>query len=44
MQNYQEAKASDQLVKELLSLGDDSIVHYGKATLKTISDVKFSDV
>lgn len=44
MQNYQEAKASDQLVKELLSLGDDDIVHYGKSTLQTISDVQFSDV
>jgi len=44
MQNYQEAKASDQLVKELLALGDDDIVHYGKARLQSIDTVQFSDV
>ncbi len=44
MQNYQEAKASDQLVKELLALGDDDIVHYGKARLQSIDKVQFSDV
>ncbi len=44
MQNYQEAKASDQLVKELLALGDDDIVHYGKARLQSIDKVHFADV
>lgn len=44
MQNYQEAKASDQLVKELLTLGDDSIVAYGHARLHSIHTVKFDDV
>lgn len=44
MQNYQEAKASDQLVKELLTLGDDSIVKYGHARLQSIDDVQFDDV
>ena len=44
MQNYQEAKASDQLVKELLELGDDDIVHYGKARLQSIDTVNFSNV
>ena len=44
MQNYQEAKASDQLVRELLTLGNDSIVHYWEDRLMSISDVDFSDV
>lgn len=44
MQNYQEAKASDQLVKELLALGDDDIVKYGKSRLQSIDTVHFDDV
>lgn len=44
MQNYQEAKASDQLVKELLTLWDDSMVHYGHARLHAIDGVQFDDV
>lgn len=44
MQNYQEAKASDQLVRELLSLGDDSVVSYGDARLSTVEKVSFDKV
>jgi ATP-binding cassette subfamily B protein len=44
MQSYQEAKASDQLVKELLSLGDDAIVSYGDDRLITIEKVSFDHV
>ena len=44
MQNYQEAKASDQLVRELLALGDDSVVSYGDSRLSTIEKVSFDKV
>ena len=44
MQNYQEAKASDQLVRELLALGDDSVVSYGDSRLTTIEKVSFDKV
>lgn len=44
MQNYQEAKASDQIVRELLELGHDDMVSYGDASLERISDVAFEDV
>jgi len=44
MQNYQEAKASDQLVRELLALGDDSVVSYGDSRLTTIEKVSFDRV
>jgi ABC-type multidrug transport system fused ATPase/permease subunit len=44
MQNYQEAKASDQLIKELLALGDDDIVTYGKEHLSSIDHISFDDV
>jgi ATP-binding cassette, subfamily B, bacterial len=44
MQSYQEAKASDQLVKELLSLGDDAIVSYGDDRLLAIEKVSFDRV
>jgi len=44
MQNYQEAKASDQLIKELLALGDDDIVVYGEDKLSSIDHISFDDV
>lgn len=44
MQNYQEAKASDQLVRELLALGDDAVVSYGDSRLTTIEKVSFDHV
>ena len=44
MQNYQEAKASDTIVKELLCLGHDDMVDYGDEHLERISDVRFNTV
>ena len=44
MQNYQEAKASDQIVRDLLALGQDEIVAYGDEQLDRITQVVSKNV
>jgi len=43
-QSYQEAKASDQIVKELMALGEDDVRVNGTHILSNIEQIAFENV